>query len=40
MSVSIAVSVQFPKYVYLNGHDAISLGPTLVMGRLEPVELN
>ena len=33
-------SVQCAKYVYLSGHDAISWGSTLVMGRLEPVEIN
>lgn len=33
-------SVQCLKYVYLSGFHAITWGSTLVMGRLEPVEIN
>lgn len=33
-------SVQCLKYIYLSGFHAIAWGSTLVMGRMEPVEIN
>lgn len=39
-TIESAHSVQCLKYIYLSGFHAIAWGATLVMGRMEPVEVN